>query len=826
VKGGIAIGLAVAMSAAAHAQDSKPAPAPAPSPARRPQSAVEINLPLTLDGRYLGDLPVRLDGNKAAFDVRRFLELLRPELVPSALAGIEARSVDGRLTPEAASGPSVTVRYDLAQQQIEVTTPISARARRVIAIQGGLQSAPATVIPPAAFSAFVNIGTDYEYVWENPDPKQRGSQPLSGYFDVGGRVGGDKGVAFVSRQSFDTGGADLVTRNESQLIYDDPEHLIRYTAGDLDYRGTSFQSLPRLAGVSVERYFGLEPDYVYRPIAQDQIELDRPATVEVQVNGATIRQLRLEPGRYDLRNLPLSQGANNVNIVIRDDTGRVQTLSSRSFFDIDLLGQGITDFSFAAGVRSNFGSGGISYSDKPAVTGFILHGFSPVLTAGGDAQVDDHGASVGADVIWASPVGIWRAQAAVSDRKGMGSGFAANVGYRASGRLGHKGDWTWSADVDAVYYSPNFSSLSDYSLPAGGGPQQPFSSTISADFQISSLRWSITGNAQYNQGRGIQKDTASALVGANYALTPRLTLGAFGTYTRSGDRSDLGALLQITFRLGRKDLVRGTYDTSRDEGYLDYRHSESNYVGDNSYEIGLRRSGQSDYGTITGNLFHSGNRFEATLEHDVYSTADLFSSDRIQTTRASLASSIVFADGTISVGRPVQESFAIVSPHSTLAGKTIHIDPSESGYRAKTDFLGSAVVPDVNAYGQTFLYYDVKDLPLGYDLGPGDFVLKPPLYSGYKLTVGSDATYTDLANITRDGAPVSLIAGKLYSLDRPNNAPIPAFTNRTGRLAATGLRPGRYRLELATDPVFTTEVDIKPDATNLINLGDIRIPRQ
>lgn len=810
------------MSAAAHAQDSKPAPAPAPR-APRP---VDFNLPLTLDGRYLGDLPVRLSGNEAAFDARRFLDLLRPELVPAALAGIEARAVDGRLTPAAASGPDLTVRYDLAQQQIEVSTPLSARARRIIPIQGGLETADAKVIAPANFSAFVNVGADYQYVWENPDPDQTGSQPLSGYFDVGGRVGGDKGVAFVSRQSFDTGGDNLVTRNESQLVYDDAEHLIRYTAGDLDYRGTSFQSLPRMAGVSVERYFGLEPDYVYRPIAQDQIELDRPATVEVQVNGATIRQLRLEPGRYDLRNLPLSQGANNVNIVIRDDTGRVQTLSSRSFFDIDLLGQGITDFSFAAGVHSNLGSSGLSYSGKPAATGFVLHGFSPVFTAGGDAQFDERGATVGADLIWASSLGIWRAQAAVSDRKGLGSGFAANLGYRASGPLGRKSDWTWSADLDAVYYSPDFTSLADYSLPAGGGPRQPFSSTVSADFQISSRRWSITGNAQFNRGRGSQGDTASALVGANYALTPRLTVGAFGTYTRGGDLSDVGVLLQVTFRLGRKDLVRGTYDTSRDEGYLDYRHSESNYVGDNSYEVGLRRNGQSDYGTITGNVFHSGNRFEATLEHDVYSTADLLSSESIQSTRASIASSLVFADGKVSVGRPVQESFAIVSPHPTLAGKTIRIDPSASGYRAKTDFLGPAVVPDVNAYGQTFLYYDVKDLPLGYDLGPGDFVLKPPLYSGYKLTVGSDATYTVLANVTRDGAPVPLIAGQLQSLDRPHEAPIPAFTNRTGRLAATGLRPGRYRLELATDPAFTTEIDIKADASNLVNLGDIRIPRQ
>jgi outer membrane usher protein len=117
----------------------------------------------------------------------------------------------------------------------------------------------------------------------------------------------------------------------------------------------------------------------------------------------------------------------------------------------------------------------------------------------------------------------------------------------------------------------------------------------------------------------------------------------------------------------------------------------------------------------------------------------------------------------------------------------------------------------------------VDDLPVGYDLGSGDFALKPSLYSGYKLTVGSDATYTVLAQVTRDGEPLSLISGKFYSLDHPEDEPVQGFTNRSGRLAATGLRPGRYRLELATDPVFTTEIVIPKGDDNLVKLGDIRI---
>jgi outer membrane usher protein len=795
-----------------------------PSRTSSPRS-VEINLPLTIDGRYLGDIPVTLDGVKVSFDAKRFFELLQPEVQQTVLSQVAAKVQSGRLTPEAASSEALTVRYNTAQQEIEVAVQVSARALRVIQVQGGPDKNLAPAITPALISAFLNVGTDLEYIWESPDKGERGVQPVEGHMDVGGRIGGDHGVAFISRQLFDAGSSHVLQRNETRLTYDDVDRLVRVTAGDLQYRGTSFQGIPRIAGVGVERYFGLEPNFVYRPIAQNQFELDTSATIEVQINGVTIRQLRLDPGRYDLRNLPLSQGSNNVDIVIRDASGRTETLSSRRFFDIDLLGQGITDFSFASGVRSDFRNGGIAYSRDLTGTGFILHGFSPVLTAGADAQLDEGGGTVGASGIWASPIGIWRLQAAASQRKGMGSGIAGDIGYRASGRFGLGGP-SWSVDLDGTYYSPNFSTLANNLALSADTTVQPFSNSLSLDFQVTSNRWAITGSGQYNHGRGEQVDTSSAIAGVNYALSGRVTLGAFGTYSRIGDRSDIGALLQITFRASRKNLARATYDTARRESYLSYRHSESNYVGDTSYEIGVRRNAENDVGTINGSLYHVGNRFEATLQHDVFSTADLASDERIQTTRASIGTSIVFADGQFAIARPVQESFAIISPHETLKNKTIRIDPSERGYRSRTDFLGPAAVSDLNAYGKTYLYYDVDKLPIGYDLGSGDFTLKPQLYSGYHLIVGSDAVYTVLAKVTRHGEPLSLVAGKFYSLDHPSDPPVPAFTNRNGRLAATGLKPGRYKLELETDPVFETQVAVQKSDSNLINLGDIRIGGQ
>src|SRR3546814_13333283 len=107
-----------------------------------------------------------------------------------------------------------------------------------------------------------------------------------------------------------------------------------------------------MAGLSVERFYGLEPTRVFRPIGQTTFDLERPSTVQVRVNGLVFQELYLNSGRYDLRDLPLNQGSNAIELVIRDDTGREQIISQNKFFDFDLLATGKTDFSAAAGVRS------------------------------------------------------------------------------------------------------------------------------------------------------------------------------------------------------------------------------------------------------------------------------------------------------------------------------------------------------------------------------------------------------------------------------------------------------------------------------------------
>ena len=132
---------------------------------------------------------------------------------------------------------------------------------------------------------------------------------------------------------------------------------------------------------------------------------------------------------------------------------------------------------------------------------------------------------------------------------------------------------------------------------------------------------------------------------------------------------------------------------------------------------------------------------------------------------------------------------------------------------------------EINTFAERSVFFDVEDLPVGYDLGEGQFNVKPPFNGGYKIEIGSGASFTIIGQVVDKvtGERVPFIGGRLESLDKPGSDPILAFTNRNGRLAATGLVPGKYKLILLTEPNYEQIIEIPDDEGSLINIGEIRV---
>jgi outer membrane usher protein len=129
----------------------------------------------------------------------------------------------------------------------------------------------------------------------------------------------------------------------------------------------------------------------------------------------------------------------------------------------------------------------------------------------------------------------------------------------------------------------------------------------------------------------------------------------------------------------------------------------------------------------------------------------------------------------------------------------------------------------MSAYSPARVAYGVDDLPVGYDLGAGAFDLFPAYKSGYRLTVGSDYTVTALGTLVDEhGEPIALLTGKAREEGREDGPTVTVFTNRAGRFGAQGLRPGRWILEMATEPPTRFVINVPKDAVGLVKLDALR----
>ncbi len=189
------------------------------------------------------------------------------------------------------------------------------------------------------------------------------------------------------------------------------------------------------------------------------------------------------------------------------------------------------------------------------------------------------------------------------------------------------------------------------------------------------------------------------------------------------------------------------------------------------------------------------------------------------TTTLRVGSALAFADGAWAVGPPVNDSFAIVTRHSSLAGSDVRIDQSDYGYAASTGMLGTALRAGLSSYLERTIAIQSPDAPATANLGSGAFRVLPPYRSGYRLQVGSDYSVS-ITGILMDrmGRPLALLAGVARE-DRENGAVVDIFTNAEGRFGAANLRPGRWRLEFKGDEPLTYVIDIGPDAGPVVGLG-------
>ena len=287
---------------------------------------------------------------------------------------------------------------------------------------------------------------------------------------------------------------------------------------------------------------------------------------------------------------------------------------------------------------------------------------------------------------------------------------------------------------------------------------------------------------------------------------------------------DVSALVSLTRRFAGFSSLRADYDTRNNDMRASYQAQHGAGVGAYSVSAELDRNDDASGLNLASNYI--ANRVELGVNH-FSAFKDSFGGLDDQRTSLRFATSLAFADGAVAVGRPIYDAFAIVVPYKSLKKAGVLIDPEPKSFQAATGWLGAALEPNLSAYNVRAFTVGAPMAPPGTDVGKGAYRVFAPYRAGYRFQVGSDYAITAIGQfVDEDQAPLSLTSGQALELARPKQPPLTVFTNREGRFGLSGLRPGRWRVEMLTNPVSSYVLDIPAGDDLIVQSGRLHPVRE
>jgi outer membrane usher protein len=790
-----------------------PPSAPPPSPAKPASETVRLNTTgrtMTIvvsakDGAtYLGDVDAQImPDDTILVSLPEIIQFLTPRLAPARLADLrQVENVGGFALLSAFEKHGFPMRFDKRTFELVITIATADRALRTIELADLDRAVIGDFAAPSSFSGYLNLRGSTDYVFTG------GGKGLVDPFFLADSAIRIAPVVIEGEASWN-GLAKNFTRTGTRAVYDDQKRLVRWTAGDLEPQNRGFQGVLNMAGIGISRSYALlEPQRNIAPRGGRTFSISREATVEAFVNGRSVRTLRLQPGTYNVSDFPFAQGGNDVQLVIVDDTGQRETISFSTFIERTQLAPGLSEFDFNIGMLSRQ-TQGISYTSDPAVTGYYRRGISDNLTLGGNFQYARKGYMGGAEFVLGTSIGTVGGDVAVSHLPGSGLGWAGNFSLERITQGVH-GSSSLLAAIEVR--SRRFGAVGQLAS------DNPYNYNVSLSYNRSLGEQSFAGvQLRYAHGRGGIIDERSVRVnyGRRIGRFTNVTIDAEWSKGVRGD--DKSFRISLVRRFGSRTSARAEYDTQDDRARFGVQSSGGYGIG--AWSAGGNLDVGGDAVAFNGAANYTANRADLGMAYTASYSPD---SKSITDQRASFrfGSSLAFADGTFAVGRPISDSFAIFRPYKGGKGTGIVVDPAEESEQARSGVMGPALYGELTSYSPSTLTYDVPDAPPGMDLGTGALRSLAPYHSGYVVVVGSDYNVMVVGTLTAQGEPVSLQVGHAIEVGGEHRS-VELFTNRQGRFAAAGLRPGKWRIEIGAAPPLVYDLVIPDDAPGVFRVGDL-----
>lgn len=827
-----------------------------------------ISFPVSLrdDTHALGEVTIQITASdEVSVEKAGLLGILADKVGPELITYVNGLPDDhGFITLNSVSGNELKLEFDSGLQELKLM--IAAAQRSVTDLNFAYSragEASAATVKPESMSGYVNIDLGVDHNWNE---NSRGALYDDG---VVPRIEIDSalrlfGTVFENRASYEDN-RGLVTcphnaictygqvaglkRQSSRLVHDNPENEVRVSVGDTEPSAVAFQRATDVLGISVEKSpRKLNPGSSLSPTGSGSFRLERSATVDVRVNGSSVQKLPLRAGNYNVRDLPLTTGSNDIELVIEEDGGRVETVKLSAYSDMRLLGSGKEEWFATAGIPSYLVDNERAYASGDwMASGFYRYGLSEKLTVEVNMQADFDVQMAGAGIDLGTPFGLIGLHLAGSSGA-VGNGAALDVSWMYSNFHGLTGTKQESLHLNAELRSTDFRTPGEL-LDSKSGiffPEHEYWLRLAGHYALPiTENISATVSARYQfENEGLDALGPYRVVGDRYGaditLSSPLSENVTGSFlvgysnelfSRNGFAAEE---IDPEFRVGLRLNVRtddgtsytGSYDTLGKQAGLSATRSEGSGVGSWNTNVEAFQNGIDEVGAMGATVSYIGNRGELRLSHymdsDSLATASLSGSNERHRSSLRLGTSIAFAGDKVAVGAPVRGgAFAILAPHESLNGHDVSVGTDEV-IRAKADGWGNGLVFDLPAYAAASTSIDVADLPIGYSLGSGTFDTYAPYKAGHIFQVGSSNAMSVYGTLLKsDGEPLALQTGTARPISG-NAQPVSVFTNGEGRFGAEGLGPGRWIIEMTSDEgaiVYT--IDVAASTQGLVKLGDI-----
>lgn len=688
--------------------------------------------------------------------------------------------------------PALTYRIEDETQRLYVTADVNALKPELLEPEDDTQ---ATRLP-------VETGTGALLNYDVLDTQTGGDSLATGAFDA--RVFSRLGTATTSFLVRSGGYDDGAIRLDSTYTYPDPDKLRRYRLGDITSSGLTWTRPVRLGGAQVGTDFGLRPDLLTFPIPTVRGQVAVPSSVDVLVNGVEQFRRDVDPGPFEIQNLPIITGSGNVSVVVEDALGR-QTVQTLPFYASPmLLKEGLTSYSLEAGlVRRDYGFDSNDYSD-PALIGSYRKGVSSRTTLESHAEAGPEVAMAGIGAGHAvGTLGVLSGSLALSGGA-EGAGLQAGLGFeRITQRL--------SLNFSATAASPGFADVA----AASGDPMPKLSFLGGLGLSLGKL-----GNLALNYTYLDRHDTPEdwrrgdgtygastrqvSLASLTYSIPLRGSLYLYATgYSDLSDSEIYGGMVGFSVALGPRRSLNTSVARDGDQAYASVQASQAAVVpGQFGWQVAANE-GDFDRLLAEGEYRSTHGRVSVGADRTNGETA----------TRVGGRGSLAYIDGSLFASDTIQNSFAIVDT-SGVGDVGVLYENRDVGH---TGSRGRLLVPDLRAYDVNKLGIEPGDVPLDRTLGNSTRYVRPQDSSGIIVTFDTRQERSALLRVVDEDGKALPVGAQAHLEGATDEVPV----GYDGEIFIGGLAEHNRVIVARPGQTCAVSFDFKPVPGEIVEIGPL-----